>query len=87
MIPNSGLTCMKVYEVFVHLPPLELMGMELLREQPHYIGGFAQVPRAELVEAVTEIVAYTGRCTTAARSLAHLKPIPLLSASVWEFGV
>lgn len=69
------------------LEPLELKGMGLLREQPQYIGGFVQVPRAELVEAVTEIVAYTARCTTAARSLAHLKPIPLLTASVWEFGI
>jgi hypothetical protein len=77
----------ELFNCFQTLEPLELKGMELLREQPHYIGGFAQVPRAELVEAVTEIVAYTGRCAMAAHSLAHLKPIPILTASVWEFGV
>jgi hypothetical protein len=67
--------------------PLELKGMGLLREQPRLIAGFASVPRAQIVEAVTEIVAYTGRCAAAARSLASLTPIPLMNALVWEFGI
>ena len=71
----------------VSVPPLDLKGMRLLREQPHLLSGTARVPRPQLVEAVTEIVAYTGRCTAAARSLANLTPIPLLSVSLGEFGV
>jgi hypothetical protein len=67
--------------------PLELKGMGLLREQPHLIGGFASVPRDQLVDAVTEIVAYTARCSAAARSLANLTPVPLMNALVMEFGL
>ena len=68
-------------------PTLDLKGMGLLREQPHLLSGTARVPRPQLVEAVTEIVAYTGRCGAAARSLANLTPIPLLSLNIGEFGV
>jgi len=67
--------------------PLELKGMGLLREQPHLISGAARIPRPQLIEAVTEIVAYTGRCAAAARSLANLTPVPLLSMSIGEFGI
>jgi hypothetical protein len=67
--------------------PLELKGMGLLREQPHLIGGFASIPRDQLVDAVTEIVAYTARCAAAARSLANLPPIPLMTACIVEFGI
>jgi hypothetical protein len=73
--------------IFEQLEPLELKGMGLLREQPRLIAGFTSVPRAQIVEAVTEIVAYTGRCAAAARSLATLTPIPLMNAIVWEFGI
>jgi hypothetical protein len=73
--------------IFEQLEPLELKGMGLLREQPRLIAGFASLPRRQIVEAVTEIVAYTGRCATAARSLASLTPVPLMNAIVWEFGI
>jgi len=66
---------------------VELKGMGLLREQPHFIAGSSRIPRPQLVEAVTEIVAYTGRCATAARQLANLTPIPLLTVSILEFGL
>ncbi|MBN8593343.1 MAG: hypothetical protein J0M33_16420 [Anaerolineae bacterium] len=78
---NEFMSCL------LSIPPLDLKGMELLAQQPHLLGGFAQVPRPQLVEAVTEIVTYTGRCATAARSLANLTPIPLLSVSIREFGI
>lgn len=68
-------------------PPLELKGMGLLREQPRLITGFANQPRTQIVEAVTEIVAYSGRCAAAGRNLANLTPIPLMNAIVWEFGI
>ena len=67
--------------------PVELKGMRLLEAQPHLISGTAHIPRAPLIEAVTEIVAYTGRCTAAARQLEDLAPIPLLSISILEFGI
>jgi hypothetical protein len=68
-------------------PPLELKGMGLLREQPQFLAGSAHIPRHQLVEAVTEIIAYTGRCVTVTRSLANLAPVPLLTMSVLEFGL
>ena len=71
----------------VSVRPLDLKGMGLLREQPQRLSGTARVPRPQLIEAVTEIVAYTGRCASAARSLANLTPIPLLSISLGEFGL
>ena len=74
-------------ECLLAVAPLELKGMGLLREQPHLLSGTARVPRPQLVEAVTEIVAYTGRCAAVARSLANLTPVPLLSLSIGEFGV
>jgi hypothetical protein len=67
--------------------PVELKGMGLLREQPRVITGSARLPREALVEAVTEIVAYTGRCAAAASQLANLTPIPLLTVRVLEFGL
>ena len=78
---NEFMSCL------LSIPPLDLKGMGLLREQPHLLGGFVQVPRPQLVEAVTEIVAYTGRCAVAARSLASLTPVPILTVSVPEFGI
>jgi hypothetical protein len=67
--------------------PVELKGMGLLREQPRLITGATTVPRAQVVEAVTEIIAYTGRCADIARSLANLTPVPLMNAIAWEFGI
>lgn len=85
----SGVSCSQaeLRDCLASLAPVELKGMGLLREQPHLITGTARLPRETLVEAVTELVAYTGRCAAAARQLANLAPTPLLTASVLEFGI
>jgi len=67
------------------IAPVELKGMGLLREQPHLIAGASSIPRQRLVEAVTEIVAYTGRCAAAARQLANLTPVPIRTIGIVEF--
>ncbi len=77
----------ELHSCLASTPPLDLKGMGLLREQPQLLSSTARIPRPQLIEAVTEIVAYTGRCTAAARSLANLTPIPLLSISLGEFGL
>lgn len=69
------------------IAPVELKGMGLLREQPHLITGAARLPRETLVEAVTELVAYTGRCAMAARQLTGLSPIALMEHVVLEYGL
>ncbi|MDX2137156.1 MAG: hypothetical protein SF123_03605 [Chloroflexota bacterium] len=84
-VNSTGLDDLR--ECILTTAPLKLKGMELLREQPRLIAGYASVPRTQIVEAVTEIVAYTGRCAAAARSLASLAPVPLINAVVWEFGI
>jgi len=66
---------------------IELQGMRLLKERPHLMTASHPIPRHLVVEAVTEIVAYTERCTAAARQLANLSPIPLLTISVMEFDI
>jgi hypothetical protein len=65
--------------------PVELKGMGLLRAQPHLLAGTAPIPRSQLVEAVTEIVAYTGRCAAAARQLAQLTPVPIRAVGIVEY--
>jgi hypothetical protein len=78
---NEFLSCLS------SIPPLDLKGMGLLREQPHLISGTARIPRPQLVEAVTEIVGYTERCRRAAQQLAKLTPIPLTTFSILEYGI
>jgi hypothetical protein len=58
--------------------PVELLGMTLLRQgSPHLLS--ADIPRDVLKEAVTEIIAYTQRCTAVAHRLRDLSPIPLMN--------
>jgi len=68
------------------MPPVELLGMTLLRQGSPQLYP-ADVPRDTLREAVTEIVAYTGRCTAAAQRLSNLMPIPLLHISFPEYAL
>jgi len=66
--------------------PVELLGMTLLRQgSPQFLP--CDVPRHVLREAVTEIIAYTGRCVAAANRLSNLAPIPLLHVVIPEFGL
>jgi len=64
--------------------PLELAGTKLLREsgQPGTLfpGG---LPREQVREAVAEVIAYTTRCTDAARRLSRLAPIPLSCEGIY----
>ena len=70
----------------VAVPPVELLGMTLLKQGSPQLHPF-DVPRDTLREAVTEIVAYTGRCTTAAQRLSNLAPVPLMGIAIPEFGL
>lgn len=65
--------------------PCELLGMTLLKQgSPRLFP--VEIPRDVLRDAVTEIVAYTGRCADAAHRLHILSPVPL-SISIPEFGL
>lgn len=66
---------------------VEFLGMRLLREQPHLLGVPPMMDRDHLTQAVSEIVAYNGRCAQAVGQLVNLAPVPLLEATVLEFGL
>ena len=67
-------------------PPVELLGMTLLKQgSPQLLP--SDIPRDMLREAVIELVAYTGRCTTAAQRLSNLTPIPLVNIVFAEYGL
>jgi len=74
-------------ECLASIPPVELEGMRLLKERPHFLFRSEQIPREQLVEAVTELIGYTDRCAAAAAKLANLAPVPLVTATVPEFGI
>ena len=68
------------------LPPVELLGMTLLRQGcPQLLP--ADIPRDTLAQAVVEMVAYIDRCATAAQRLRNLAPIPLRQVPIPEFGL
>lgn len=85
-MPNIGLTHNTLCAYLAAVAPCELLGMTLLKQgSPRLFP--ADVPRDVLREAVTEIVAYTGRCAAAARRLADLSPVPLTQIVIPEFGL
>ncbi len=67
-------------------PPVELLGMTLLKQGSPRLHP-VDIPRDTLREAVTELIAYTGRCTAAVQRLNNLAPIPLMRISIPEFGL
>ncbi|MEP7288618.1 MAG: hypothetical protein ABI947_22930 [Chloroflexota bacterium] len=61
------------------LPPLDLLGVALLRQcQPTAGGWFPRdVPVEQVIQATVEMVAYGTRSTQASQKLANLRPVPL----------
>ncbi len=76
-----------LHQCLVSITPVELQGMRLLKERPHVLATSQAIPRQQLVEAVTELIAYTDQCSAAAHKLAGIGPVPLKAVSVLEFGV
>lgn len=64
------------------IPPCQLLGMTLLKQ-----GCPLDVSRDVLREAVTEIIAYTGRCAAAAHHLRDLSPVPLTTIVFAGYGL
>lgn len=82
----SGLTHDDLCACLAATAPVELLGMTLLRQgSPQLLP--SNVPREVLRDAVTEIIAYTGRCVAAADRLSNLAPVPLLHVVLPEFGL
>ena len=84
---GSGMTAKSLRECLANVPPVKLLGTELLKNHRPQSGIFpADVPRDQIKKAVTEIIAYTSRCATMAKQLSHLAPIPLTTICV-GFGL
>ena len=67
-------------------PPVELLGMTLLKQGNPRLHP-VDIPRDTLREAATELIAYTGRCSAAVHRLSNLAPVPLMHISIPEFGL
>jgi len=68
------------------VPACGLLGMTLLKQgSPRLFP--VDVPRDVLREAVTEIIAYTGRCAAAAHRLRDLSPVPLTTIVFAGYGL
>lgn len=83
------MTAEALRDCLLSAPPLELIGMRLVKRllKAHPSPGlFPSLPREALVEAVTEMVAYTDRCTKTVERLRGLPPIPL-DIEMIEFGL
>ena len=84
---RAGLTAEALRDCLANVPPVKLLGTELLQNHRPQGGLFpTNVPCEQIRAAVTEIIAYTCRCVTAGQQLSHLAPIPLKTIVV-EFGL
>ena len=84
------LTLTSLRDCLTQIEPVQLLGMELLKQHSVYpqrqwfpVG----IPRNQLVEAVTELVGYTRRCAYAAEQIRQLTSVPLTSISIIEYGL
>ncbi|MCC7447117.1 MAG: hypothetical protein IT324_06860 [Anaerolineae bacterium] len=68
------------------IPPVELQGLELLRQfQPQTGVYFPQLPAEAVCDATIELIDYTQSCQQTVRKLQALPPTPLLVYPVLEF--
>lgn len=84
----AGMSLEALHECLVRVEPMELQGMRLLRAAHPATGFFPQdVPRETVSAAVIELVQYTERCANTAYLLRDLRPIPLTTIPLLEYGL
>ena len=83
----AGITLDSLRACLATTTPVDLLGMRLLQAHPQPTFFPTDIPREVLKEAVTEIVAYTERCSAVRQRLADLTPIPLTPLSIPEFAL
>ena len=87
---DAGLTLTSLRDCLAHIEPVQLLGMELIKQHSAHPQGHwfpAGIPRKQVVEAVTELVGYTRRCAYAAEQIRQLTSVPLASVIIVEFGL
>lgn len=80
-------TTAQLVECLEQIPPAELKGLELLRRLRLQSGEWfpAGASSEEVIEATTQLIAYTQMCSAAAARLEKLTPVILTSISIMEF--
>jgi hypothetical protein len=82
----TGITSLDLVECLSNVPPVELKGLELLRQLRPFPGMTPpQLPLEALIEATTELVDYTKHCAQIAARLRALSPILLNTVPCAEF--
>ena len=87
---DAGLTLTSLRDCLAQIEPVQLLGMELLKQHSAHPQGQwfpAGIPRNQMVDAVTELVGYTRRCAYAAGLVSQLTSVPLTSVVNLEFGL
>ena len=87
---DAGLTLTSLRDCLTHIEPVQLLGMELLKQHSAHPQGQwfpTGIPRNQMVDAVTELVGYTRRCAYAAEQINQLTSVPLTAIALLEFGL
>ncbi len=71
------------------LPPVDLLGLELLRQFQAQSGAWfpSDIDTELVAEATSELIDYIQGCKAACARLEELPPVPLTALSVVEFGL
>ncbi len=88
MPTGSSLNPLALLTCLLQTPPVELLGLALLRRcQPEPGAWFpTRLPPEQVKEATLEFIAYGNRCLETAQRLAALLPVPL-AISCPEYGL
>ena len=82
----TGFDVLSLVDCLGQVPPVELKGLELLRQlRPLTVDWFPQVPAAALSEATAQIIEYTQVCAATVGKLQVLPPITLTTLPALEF--
>ena len=87
---DAGLTLTSLRDCLAQIEPVQLLGMELLKQHSSHPQGHwfpIGIPRNQMVDAVTELVGYTRRCAYAAEQIKQLTSVPLTAIALLEFGL
>lgn len=84
----KGMTSQQLVNILGGLEPMELKGLALVREcQPAPGQWFPKAPLDKVIEATLEMADYAIAANRIANKLAQLKPVPVRTVSVLEFGL
>ena len=87
---DAGLTLTSLRDCLTQIEPVQLLGVELLKQHSTHPQGQwfpTGIPRNQMVDAVIELVGYTHCCAYAAEQINQLTSVPLTAIALLEFGL